>query len=128
MKKIPYYGCLVALTYRKSYKEHTTSALTNYCSAAEWLMRNVLELLLAVLKFRGSRGKYWAFFTFMSVCIMSYNIQILFAHKTGAPVFVLILSALKCRQNADRKYRHDSKKRRKLQPHLEGMAVPFKNP
>ena len=37
-----------------------------------------------------------AFFTFMSVCIIYYDIR--------------ILSALKCGQNADRNYRHKSKK------------------
>ena len=61
-----------------------------------------------------------AFFTLMSVCIIYYDIPILSALKTDAPVFIRtyfrrayffrILSALKCGQNADRNYQHKSKK------------------
>ena len=36
--------------------------------------------------------KKLAFFTFMSVCIMNYDIRTLSVLKTGAPVFVCILS------------------------------------
>ena len=53
---------------------------------------------------------FLTFFTFMSVCIVNYDIRILSALKSGVRVFVRILSGLKCRQNADRKYQHESKK------------------
>ena len=52
----------------------------------------------------------WAFFTFMLLCIMNYDIRILSALKTSTPGFVCILSPLKCGQNADRNYQHKSKK------------------
>ena len=56
-----------------------------------------------------------AFLTVMSVCMMNYDIRILSALKTGAPAFVRILSAFKCGQNADRNYRHKSKKCQKYE-------------
>mgnify|MGYP001795145086 CR=1 FL=1 len=57
-------------------------------------------------------------FTFISVSIMNNDIRILSALSLGVPVFVCILSALKCGRNADRNYRHKSKKCQHLQFYL----------